>query len=177
MIGNANGKEHSSSHTAEHKPDDDSAIFDVEHVVPHSSPMSLLDRISEWSEGQLQAEVTIRPDTPFADDAGIPGWVGLEYMAQAIAAFAGCRARSQHERVAIGFLVGTRRFDCSVPYFPIGATLLITVDELISGDNSLSVFQCTLQGLGEHAQIKASANLNVFQPDDPEAFLQGQSRD
>ena len=149
--------------------------YDVDHVVPHCAPMSLLDRIEHWSGEQLQAEVTIRPGAPFADASGMPGWVGIEYMAQAVAAYAGCCARSDKQAVKIGFLVGSRRYDCSHSHFPLGAKLEVRVKELIQVHNSLSVFQCRIDGTGEHADIEASANLNVFQPDDPEGFLRGEA--
>lgn len=114
----------------------------------------------------------MRADAPFVDAQGLPAWVGIELMAQTIAAFGGCRARRANQPVKIGFLVGSRRYSASAAYFPIGACLQVAVQELISGDQGLSVFECQLQGLDAHSQITASANINVFQPADPEQFLQ-----
>jgi predicted hotdog family 3-hydroxylacyl-ACP dehydratase len=54
-------------------------------------------------------------------------------------------------------------------YFPIGTHLQVNVQEIVTGDQGLSVFECTLHGPGD---ISASANINVFQPEDPEQFLQ-----
>jgi len=149
------------------------ADYSFESVVPHTGSMVLLDHIDFWNDQELQASVTVRADAPFADEQGIPAYVGMELMAQTIGAFGGCRARHAGKPVKIGFLVGSRRYTCSHSYFPVGASLQVHVKEVIRGDNGLCVFECTLCGLGEYADITASANINVFQPDDPERFLQG----
>lgn len=143
--------------------------YSFESVVPHTGTMVLLDQIEHWDDAELQASVTIRADAPFVDSNGMPAWVGIELMAQTIAAFGGCRARRAGQPVKIGFLVGSRRYTVSHAYFPIGAQLLVNVKEIVTGDQGLSVFECTLQGSGD---ISASANINVFQPEDPEQFLQ-----
>lgn len=143
--------------------------YSFESVVPHTGTMVLLDQIEHWDETGLQASVTIRNDAPFVDANGMPAWVGIELMAQTIAAFGGCCARRASQPVKIGFLVGSRRYIASQAYFPIGAQLQVNVKEIISGEQGLSVFECTLQGPGN---ISASANINVFQPEDPEQFLQ-----
>ena len=151
------------------------ADYSFESVVPHTGTMVLLDQIDHWNDHELQASMTVRADAPFADERGIPAYVGIELMAQTIGAFGGCRARHAGRPVKIGFLVGSRRYTCSHSYFPVGAYLQVQVKEVIRGDNGLCVFECNLRGLDEHAGISASANINVFQPDDPERFLQGAS--
>lgn len=149
--------------------------YTFESVVPHTGAMVLLDQVDHWDERELQASVTIRADAAFSEERGMPGWVGIEMMAQTIGAFGGCRARSRGQRVKIGFLVGSRKYSCSHSYFPLGAHLEVKVREIIYGENGLCVFECSLHGTGAHADILASANINVFQPDDPEQFLQGEA--
>lgn len=146
--------------------------YPFETVVPHTGTMVLLDRIDHWDDEQLQASVTIRPDAPFIDARGMPAWVGIELMAQTIAALGGCRARRVSQPVRIGFLVGSRRYISSHSYFPIGTQLQVKVKEIVTGEQGLSVFECTLRAGGAHSDISASANINVFQPEDPEQFLQ-----
>ncbi len=150
--------------------------YTFESVVPHTGTMVLLDQVDHWDDEQLQASVTIRADAPFVDALGMPAWVGIELMAQTIAAFGGCRARRADQPVKIGFLVGSRRYSVSQPYFPVGAQLQVKVKEIVSGEQGLSVFECSLQGrlqgMAEQSAISASANINVFQPADPEQFLQ-----
>jgi len=146
--------------------------YPVAQVVPHQGTMLLLDQILCWDSDQLCALAIIRRTMPMADDQGLPAWVGLELMAQATAAFAGCRAKKEGQSVKIGFLVGSRRYTSSHAYFPIGAQLHINVKELVTSDQGLSVFECKLEASGAHTDISASANINVFRPEDPEQFLQ-----
>ena len=47
-------------------------------------------------------------------------WVGLEYMAQAIGAYAGYTARLRGEPVRIGYLLGTRRYECKPAKLRLG---------------------------------------------------------
>ena len=143
--------------------------YSVAELVPHAGKMSLLSRIVDFGEGWLQAEVDIRRASMFADEVGVPSWVGLEYMAQAIAAYAGLQERLEGGTPKIGFLLGSRHYACSSDYFVIGQTLSVKVDLEFLAENGLNVFSCRLQG----RDIVASANVNVFQPDDAEAFLKG----
>lgn len=146
--------------------------FHIDDVVPHSGVMSLLDRVADYTEDWLLAEVAIGPHTLFADEAGVPAWVGIEYMAQAIAAFAGIQRRQQGLEAAVGFLVGTRKYSSSHSYFPAGTTLKVEVEREFQADNGLGVFACSIKGLtAEGEDIDVAAALNVFQPEDVQAFL------
>lgn len=142
-------------------------MFSVDELVPHSSTMSLLDEIVSFDEEQLQASLTIREDSTFADERGVPSWVGLEYMAQTIAAYAGAQAKNNGESVKIGFLLGTRKYQCSAPYFHFGQKLIIDVKKEIDNVNGLSVFLCSI--IADELLVEAS--VNVFQPDDAMEFL------
>lgn len=145
--------------------------YKVAELVPHSGKMSLLDNIIEYGDGWLRAEVCITTDSMFADEHGVPSWIGLEYMAQAVGAYSGWQERLKAGSPKLGFLLGTRKYVCSQDCFAIGSFLILTVQLEIEAANGLSVFQCVLQGEG----VEASANINVFQPDDPEKFLQDHS--
>lgn len=143
--------------------------YSVAELVPHGGKMSLLSRIIDYGDGWLHAEVDISRKSMFADEHGVPSWIGLEYMAQAIAAYAGLQERLQGGAPKIGFLLGSRHYACSSDYFAIGHTLKIQVQLEFLLENGLNVFSCRLQG----QEILASANVNVFQPDDADAFLRG----
>ncbi|MDX2505518.1 MAG: hotdog family protein [Gammaproteobacteria bacterium] len=145
--------------------------YSVAELVPHSGKMSLLDNIVEYRDGWLRAEVSITAGSMFADEHGVPAWIGLEYMAQAVGAYSGWQESLKGGPPKLGFLLGTRKYLCSSDYFAIGSTLTITVQLEMEAANGLNVFQCVLQG----EEVDASANLNVFQPDDPEKFLQDYS--
>ncbi len=139
----------------------------VEELVPHSGNMSLLDRIVDCDDESLTAEMCVRENNIFCDDQGIPATVGIELMAQAIAAFAGTKAKHKGDPVEIGFLVGTRKYESSHPLFPLHALLRIHVFQELQAENGLGVFRCEIRS----DTITATANVNVFQPDNVQDFL------
>jgi len=141
--------------------------YQIEELVPHSGTMSLLTRVVSHGEDWLAVEVDIHKDTVFAEEQGVPSWVGLEYMAQAIAAYAGLEQRVIGGEPKLGFLLGTRRYNVDKEWFPLGETLSIKVTCEMVAENGLHVFDAVLAS----SQVQASASLNVFQPEDAQAFL------
>jgi predicted hotdog family 3-hydroxylacyl-ACP dehydratase len=132
--------------------------------------MSLLDQVVEYGDDWLVAEVTIRPETLFLANEAVPAWVGIEYMAQAIAAFAGIHAKAAQQDVKLGFLLGTRKYTSSVSHFQLGTTLSIRVEKEMQSDSGLGSFGCTISA----DDISVTARLNVFQPDDAEQFFENE---
>ena len=141
--------------------------FRMIDVVPHGEPMSLLDEIINYTDSSLEAKVTITPDSMFYSEKGVPAWVGLEYMAQAIAAWAGVSARLQGNPVRVGFLVSCRRYESPLDFFPPDCELRITANEIAGEGEGLMVFQCGITGEGCDIQ----SNLNVFMPSDLSSYL------
>jgi predicted hotdog family 3-hydroxylacyl-ACP dehydratase len=133
--------------------------------------MLLLDRVVAADAEMLSAEVTIRADSQFCDGAEVGAWVGIEYMAQAIAAHAGYCAQLRGEPVKVGFLLGSRRYQSEVPAFGVGAVLTVRVQRALQGENGLGAFDCSIAQDGVDA-ILASALVTVFQPANVEEFLQ-----
>ena len=120
-------------------------IPDIRSLVPHAGRMVLLDRVISADEESLCAEITIRSDSLFCTTEGVGAWVGLEYMAQAIAAYAGYVAYLRGEAVKIGFLLGTRRFECNRPFFSIGTRLQIHVKRVFQSENGMGSFECRIE--------------------------------
>lgn len=144
---------------------------DIGLLVPHDGQMILLDRVLATGSDSLCAEVTIGPDTVFFDGTGVGSWVGIEYMAQAIAAHAGYGALLRGEEVKIGFLLGARRYQCSEPAFLLGSVLHVHVQHVLQGENGLAAFECRIEHAAGGAPI-ATATITVFQPDNVNEFLQ-----
>ncbi len=100
----------------------------LEELVPHAHPMILIDTISEPEPGTLSATVRISEDCAFYEASlGVPSYVGIEYVAQTVAALAGLKAKRAGREVDVGFLLGTRRLQASEPYFLLGSELSISV--------------------------------------------------
>ena len=132
---------------------------DIAGLIPHSGRMVLLDRIIGFDGHTLSAELVVRDDGLLGNDKTVPAWAGIEYMAQAVAAYAGIKSKRAGEPIKPGFLLGTRRYTSNVGSFDVGTTLTIQVKNIIQ-DDKLSVFDCKIHGAG----IEISANLNVYQP-------------
>lgn len=142
----------------------------IADILPHSGQMVLLDAVISASDDDLCAAVTIRSDTMFCDGAAVGAWVGIEYMAQAIAAHAGWLARRRGESVKVGFLLGSRKYEASVPAFAVGSVLHVHAHRVLQGDNGLGAFECRIDSGGSTV---ATATVTVYQPDNVNAFLQG----
>ena len=134
--------------------------FAVEELVPHSGKMVLLDRVIEFDEENMVAELIVRDDGLFGDGNTVPALLGIEYMAQTIAAFGGIKRRLAGRPLDLGFLLGTRRYVCNVGTFAVGSVLTVSVKRLVE-DQELGVFDCHITAEG----ISVSAKLNVYQPD------------
>lgn len=132
---------------------------DVADLIPHSGSMVLLDRIIDYDDQGLTAELVVRGDGLLADHESVPAWAGIEYMAQTIAAYAGMMATQAGEPIRLGFLLGTRRYHSNVAAFKVGSTLTIKVEKIMQDDN-LGVFDCRIQG----KSVEVTAKLNVYQP-------------
>jgi len=140
----------------------------IEQVIPHRGAMRLVDKVLDWNEQRVVVELTVPWDGPFHEARGVPAWIGLEYMAQAIGAWSGCRGRNRGELPRIGFLLGTRRYNAETGHFAPGAVLRVEARCELVDDNGLGMFACRIM---EGEQVLASANVSVYQPDD--ARVQG----
>lgn len=142
---------------------------DIRSLMPHAGAMVLLDRVVSVDHENLCAEVRIHAGSVFAGPEGVGGWVGIEYMAQAIAAHAGYAARQRGEAVKVGFLLGTRRYQCSRSSFGLHSILRIHVHKVLQADNGLASFECRIEEIEN--QPLASATITVFEPADAKVFL------
>ncbi|KFX71380.1 3-hydroxylacyl-ACP dehydratase [Pseudomonas taeanensis MS-3] len=147
------------------------SLWPIAELLPHAGDMILLDEVLRYAEEDVETRLTVRPGGLFNQaDGSLPAWVGIELMAQSIAAYAGCHARQAGEPVALGFLLGTRNFQCNVERFPAGVELRISALRSLQDDNGMGVFECHLDGPNIHAE----ARLNVFRPPQAERYLQEQ---
>lgn len=135
-------------------------LWAIEDVVPHRGSMLLVDRLLHADDDCARVEIALRPDSMFMQEGAVPCYIGLEYMAQAVAAWAGVRARVRNGPPPSGYLLGTRRYDASVPSYPAGAVLQAEARVELIHDNGMAVFNCTVQQ-GEN--VWARAQIMVYQ--------------
>jgi predicted hotdog family 3-hydroxylacyl-ACP dehydratase len=144
------------------------SLWPIAELLPHSGEMILLDEVLCFGPEDIQTRLIVRPGGLFSlADGSLPAWIGVELMAQTVAAYAGCQARQAGEPVKMGFLLGTRSFTCNVEHFPAGAELHISALCSLRDDNGMGVFECHLRGPNIHAE----ARLNVFCPAQIDSYL------
>ena len=150
------------------------AMPDVRELVPHSGQMVLLERVLSADTDNLCAEVRIRADSVLAGAHGVGSWVGIEYMAQAISAHAGWLSHQRGGGAKVGFLLGSRKYDTSVPYFVPGSVLRVHVHRVLQAENGLGAFDCRIDDADalEGAASLATATVTVYQPHNVNQFLE-----
>lgn len=145
-------------------------FLSIENYLPHRGVMLLLDRLLDASSEGARSQVCVPRDGLFLQDAGMPAWVGLEYMAQTVAAWAGWQALQAGRPVKLGFLLGTRRFHAACAHFLPGSVLHVSAHCELLAANGLGMFDCRIQLQGDEA-VLAQARICVYEPDDGHAFI------
>ena len=141
----------------------------LEELLPHQAPMLLLDRLLDYQGSRVRCETRVgeRHGLLLDEQGCLPAWVGLELMAQTIAAWAGMRGRERGEPVRIGMLLGSRQYQSQVARFAAGERLVIEAECLLE-DNGMASFECRI--LCGDLRC-AEARLSTYLPSDEE--LQG----
>ena len=141
----------------------------IEKYVPHRGPMLLLERLLDAGEEHAVAQVYVPRDGMFVQDGVVPAWVGIEYMAQTVAAWAGWQAVQRSQPVKIGFLLGSRKYEALQPSFAPGSTLRVVVRCELIGSNGLGMFDCQVW---DGSVLAAQARISVFEPENGAAYIQ-----
>jgi 3-oxoacyl-[acyl-carrier-protein] synthase-1 len=146
--------------------------FKMTEVLPHEGRMLLLDEILDADAEHVRCAVTIRPDSMFCDGlSGVPSWVGLEYMAQTVSTYSGVDEARAGQRPSIGLLLGSRRYQTEVSFFPIGARLMIEAHLMLRDENDLVAFDCKILA-GD--RVLARGDVKAYRPKDVFAVVRGE---
>jgi len=134
-------------------------------LLPHAGPAVLLDAVLEQRPDSLRAGLRITPAHPYFEPGrGVPVWVGIELMAQAIAAHAGLIARRSQNPPKKGMLLGTRRYEASVAYFADGMDLEVEAHREF-GEDAGGVAACVCR-ISSGGRELAKATLIIVQVDE-----------
>ncbi|MBK8793651.1 MAG: 3-hydroxylacyl-ACP dehydratase [Holophaga sp.] len=133
-----------------------------EDLVVHRRPMLLLDTIQDVSEARCIARVEVDPGAWYADAQGaMPGWFGIELMAQTVSAYSGYQKRLQGQEPRVGFLLGSLKYELPQQAFPGGQTLEVEAKLHFLDETGLSAFRCEIRHQGHRV---ACAMLKTFEP-------------
>lgn len=137
--------------------------YDLDKILPHRAPMVLLDEVLFSSPEKLVAKVNISEKSFGFEKDNVPGWFGVEYMAQAIAAYNGILAMTANAggKPEIGFLVGVRTYKAHISSFDLGSELEVTVTPNFILDNS-GTFNGSISLRGA---MVAEALISTYKPD------------
>lgn len=144
----------------------------VEDILPHRGDMLLLDRLLWSNATQLAAEYRPPSEAWHTQPEGMPSWIGLELMAQAIAAHVGLQKHAQGLPPKPGVLLGTRRYQATQGHFKPGQLLQVLVERQYLDDSGLGAYEARIESEGHTV---AHATVKVFEPADFSAFLKDAS--
>jgi predicted hotdog family 3-hydroxylacyl-ACP dehydratase len=153
---------------AEGDETDGDAMPTVGELVPHRPPMLLVDRVIAHGDNVIVCEVEVKADSLFTIERDgrreVPAVVGIEYMAQTVATFAGLSARKERRAPRIGFLIGCRELRLDTDAFAADDVLRVEARRLF-GENDVGSFACTITRGG---RTLVTGTLTVYQGPLPE---------
>ena len=145
---------------------------EIYDLIPHRPPMLLINKIVSLTQNSSESIVIINEKTPFyqndylqdkADDkiAGVPSWIGLEYMGQTAALIAGYQLREGLTQPHLGFLLGCRNYTAMESVFKNNSELLVSCEQGALVGDSLATFNCHIYDSKSKHEL-ANASLSVF---------------
>ena len=141
----------------------------IDELLPHRGAMLLLDRVLSENEKSIVAGTTVPEAAWYLDEqGGMPAWIGIELMAQAIAAHAALQGRLKGAPPKRGVLLGCRSYRASMPRAAAGALLKVSAKMTLRDESGFGAYDCTIES--DSAEF-AAATLKVFEPEDFEAFV------
>lgn len=131
-------------------------------LLPHESPMALVDELIDVGELHIHCRTTITSQCPFFNQKSrnVPGYVGIEFMAQSVAGWSGYHAWLKGDKSPIGFLLGSRRYQSMCSDFKEHDVLDIYAEQIME-NLGMAVFSCCIECQGK---VIASSQLNVYVP-------------
>jgi predicted hotdog family 3-hydroxylacyl-ACP dehydratase len=143
----------------------------IDTILPHRGTMLLIDGVSACSDVALTAHAAVRGGAWYADGNGaMPAWIGIELMAQTVAAHIALLAMRAGGHARPGVLLGTRSYKAHVSAFARDAQLTIGAHEVLRSEEGHSAYECTIDHDGARC---AEAVIKVFQPGDFQTFIEG----
>ncbi len=143
----------------------------IEDLLLHRGNMLLLDRIIAFSDDTVACLSIPAADAWYAtpETGDMPAWIGIELMAQAIAAHAALMARREGKPPRPGALLGTRAFQSKRASYAPAATLVVEARLTFRDATGLGSYDCEI--LTEQRWQLATAALTVYEPEDFEQFI------
>ena len=145
---------------------------EIYDLIPHRPPMLLINKIVSLTQNSSKSIVIINEKTPYYQNdnlqdkagdkiAGVPSWIGLEYMGQTAALIAGFQLREGLAKPHLGFLLGCRNYTVSKSVFRSDSELLVSCEEAALVGDSLATFNCNIRDKENNDEL-ANGSLSVL---------------
>lgn len=133
-------------------------------LLPHAPAMIFLERIVEYGPESIVCEVIPGTrDADYAEHGMLPTAMGVEYMAQTVAAYAGLHSETE-ARGRVGYVIAVRALTLTVPHFEPGQVLAVHAHRQW-GEDRIARFKTSIECEGQQL---AAAFLSVYRPDPDE---------
>lgn len=137
----------------------------VAELLPHGGRAILLDAVLEHSPEHVRVVARITSQHPYFEPGhGVPSWVGIEMMAQAIAAHAGLIGLRDGRGPRQGMLLGTRCHDSRVAWFEEGCLLEISAASNFGAAGGMAACDCRIECNG---RLVAEATIIIVEGELP----------
>ncbi|MEY4581094.1 MAG: hypothetical protein RL701_5797 [Pseudomonadota bacterium] len=131
----------------------------ITRFIPHRGSMLFIDSIVASGPEHVECRARVRADNPFQRAGSVRAVVCLEYVAQAVAAYAGLQSETSGQ-ARIGYLIAANRLTLSAASLELGDELVVHAKRLW-GESTLGKFECAVIRLGITI---AQATVSVYQP-------------
>ncbi|MBO4480817.1 MAG: hypothetical protein J5742_04350 [Alphaproteobacteria bacterium] len=152
--------------------------YKISDLLPHRPPMQLITAVEsvDFDAQKLIARVDITPNDIMYDEniGGVPSWISLEYMAQAVGCFIGAAdlKTNPSAKPHVGFVLGSRKLTVNLPVYFVNQSYFIHVASAFY-DKNIANFDCKIYNSDNN--LVASGAINVFRPDDIQQFMDTQN--
>ncbi|MES2205791.1 MAG: beta-hydroxyacyl-ACP dehydratase [Pseudomonadota bacterium] len=147
----------------------------IEDVLPHRGAMLLVDSIESYDETTITLSAKPKQNAWYSNQADeMPAWIGIELMAQAVAAWVGLTSKVHGLPVKRGVLLGTRSYVPAQAAFAVGVPLIIKAAPIYQDESGMGSFHCQIF---QYDKCLVNAAINVFEPENFEIFLQQRKKD
>lgn len=143
----------------------------IEELLLHRDNMLLLKEVFAFSEDAVTCLSLPEAGTWYEADGAMPAWIGIELMAQAVAAHVALLSRRDGKQPRPGALLGTRDYRSSKAAFGVGKPLLVKAQQTFRNADGLASYDCAIVSASDE-QLAAAA-LTVYEPEDFEQFISG----
>lgn len=149
----------------------EAAFPPVRELLPHRGRAVLLGAVLAHDATTTVCSVDPAGGDLYRDEDGtVPAWLGLEYMAQAVAVHGGLLDRAAGTPPRPGFFLGSRRLVFAADRFARGQALEVAARHL-RGSASMLAFECSVREPGRTDPL-VSGVLTVYLSDGFEALAE-----